>query len=142
MAKAKANYTEPNSKVDLEERLAKGNKSDLELSTYSDEAPEEDEGARKFALEDNDLDGYIGVDPVYQNYASDSLKPGRAEDGPEADLEAIAYGEVEPPPAPEPKEEPKDEPKDEKKDESASAATPASTPTAPAPATPSTTDNK
>lgn len=32
-------------------------------------------------------EGYVGTDPIYQNYAEDTHKPLAAEDGPEADAE-------------------------------------------------------
>ena len=32
-------------------------------------------------------EGYVGTDPIYQNYADDTHKPYAAEDGPEADAE-------------------------------------------------------
>lgn len=90
--KKEAVYEKPNSQVDLESRQETGNRSGLEVSTFREEDREDDGNARKFALEDNELDNFIGVDPIYQNYASDHLKPGRAEDGPEKDLEDQAYG--------------------------------------------------
>jgi hypothetical protein len=93
--KATAEYSKPASQVDLEERLAKGHESSLVLSTYGEKDPEPDPNARQFALEDNDLSDYIATDPIYQNYASDHLKPGRAEEGAEAEVEKFVHGETE-----------------------------------------------
>ena len=94
--KEKANYILPNSQVDLEERLAKGNASDRVISTSDDHKPADDDGnGREFALEDNNLDGYVGVDPIYQTYANETDAPLRADGGPEAELEAFIYGDDE-----------------------------------------------
>lgn len=84
---AEAQYAKPASQVDLEERLANGNKSFRELSTSDTfEAPEEDGSGRDFAVEDNELDGYVGTSPEYMTYANETEKPGVAEDGVEAQI--------------------------------------------------------
>lgn len=82
-------YTKPTSQLDLEARQENGNASFKVLST-SDQAPkpgDEDEDARSYVVEDNDLDGYLNVDPIYMNYASDTEQPLLAEEGPEQVLE-------------------------------------------------------
>lgn len=70
----KPNYEKPSSQLDLEARQKKGYKPSSVLIQGED--PQ---------VSDN---GYIGVDEVYQNYANDTEAPLRAEDGPEAKIEA------------------------------------------------------
>lgn len=87
MAENEARYAKPSSQLDLERRLENENRSSRILSTAPSykEAVEEG-GAREFAVEDNNLDNYLGVDVVYQNYASDTDEPLEAEGGPEKEL--------------------------------------------------------
>lgn len=65
--KDEAVYTRPTSQVDLEERL----KADNRLG-----APVEN--AKPKPVSD---DGYVGVDPIYQNHANDTDAPHQADDG-------------------------------------------------------------
>ena len=37
--------------------------------------------ARVMVVEGNDVSDYVGVDPMYQNYANETEKPGKAEEG-------------------------------------------------------------
>ncbi len=102
-SKEKANFEPPASQVDLERRQESGNASDRVLSTSDEYArrqaeksdDEKDEGVRSFAVEGNDLDNYVGVDPIYQNYANESEAPLKAEDGPEQVLEEAVEEEEE-----------------------------------------------
>jgi len=99
----KANYEPPASQVDLEERQKSGFASAAVLSTsdeyarrQAEKGDEEDENARSFAVEGNDLDGYLGgISPEYQTYANPTEKPHKAEEGPEQVLEEFAYEEDE-----------------------------------------------
>jgi len=101
--KEEANYEPPASQVDLERRQESGNASDRVLSTSDEYArrqaeksdDEKDAGVRSFAVEGNDLDNYVGVDPIYQNYANESEAPLKAEDGPEQVLEEAVEEEEE-----------------------------------------------
>lgn len=79
----KAQYAKPASQVDLEERLENGNQSDKVLSTADSYEGAADEGGRDFAVEGNDLDGYVGVSPEYQNYANETEAPVEADDSAE-----------------------------------------------------------
>lgn len=94
--KQKAQYAPPATQVDLEERLANGNESSAVLSTADNykQAVEEDENAREYTVEGNNTDDYVNVDPIYQTYANETEAPARAEEGPEADLEAVIHGEA------------------------------------------------
>ncbi len=91
---AKAEYTKSAAQVDLEERQKRDNENpNLILSTFEGERPEvEDDSARDFTIEGNKTDAYVGVDPVYQNYASTTEKPLRSEKGAEKALEDEVYG--------------------------------------------------
>lgn len=72
----KAEYSKPTSQVDLEARLESGNKSSRVLSTADNyEAPADTEPGRDMRVEDNDVSNYVGVDPIYQNYAEDTHAP-------------------------------------------------------------------
>lgn len=100
--KATAEYSKPASQVDLEERQEAGFASNAVLSTsdeyarrQAEKGDEEDENARSFAVEGNDLEGYIDVSPEYMTYANASEKPHKAEEGPEQVLEEFAYEEAE-----------------------------------------------
>lgn len=75
--------TKPTTQVDLERRLAIEN-GDLD--------PEEDAGTpRDFKVEGNDTSAYIGVDPIYQNYAEETHQPLASDGGPEERIEERAY---------------------------------------------------
>ena len=94
--KKEAQYERPASQVDLEARLENDFASDAILST-SDEAArrqaeeaeknQADEG-RRMVVEGNELDNYVGTDPIYMNYANETEKPGvpEGDDNPEAKL--------------------------------------------------------
>ncbi len=86
--KEKAQFSKPNSQLDLEHRLETGNKSFRELSTSDTfEAPDGDDGTgRDYRVEGNETDGYVGTDPMYQTYANETEAPGVAEEGPEAEV--------------------------------------------------------
>lgn len=84
-AQSEAQYAPPASQVDLAERLANGNASSAVLST----APSAVQEARPV-----DEEGYVNVDPIYQNHANDTEAPLQAEgdDNPEAQLEREGFG--------------------------------------------------
>lgn len=84
----KARYSKPASQVDLERRQENGNASPLTAPTADESTVplREDTGGRDFRVEDNDISNYRGVDPIYQNYANDTEKPLRAEEGAEAEV--------------------------------------------------------
>lgn len=87
-SKGKAQYAKPATQVDLEERLANGNASFKVLSTAENApVPDPDEVAgQSYAVEGNELDGYIGTSPEYMTYANDTEKPGVGEDNVEEDV--------------------------------------------------------
>lgn len=88
----KATYAPPSSQVDLEYRQKHGNESDRVLST-SDAAPQEaPQDGRDFAVEGNDLDAYVNVNPEYMTYANETEAPAKAEKGPEKVLEESGLG--------------------------------------------------
>lgn len=99
--KPKAEFAPPASQVDLAERLESGNASDRVISTSPEyfrrmeEADDPDEG-RVMQVEGNDVSGFVGVDPIYANYANETEKPGVAEgdDNPEAALEEANFGQL------------------------------------------------
>lgn len=106
-AQKKAVYEPPSSQVDLANRLENGNESNAVLST-SDAAVErqakreeeagEDTG-RPMTVEGNDVSGYIGVDPIYANYANETEAPLAAsekegKDNPENALIAAGAGQL------------------------------------------------
>lgn len=97
MADDKPQYSKPNSQLDLERRLENGNASDRLLSTAPGEKPSADDAAgRSYAVEGNDLTGYVGVDPIYQTYANDTEGPYEADDSAEKQiLEEFAEGQAE-----------------------------------------------
>lgn len=76
---AKPQYTKPTSQTDLEERQ----KPDYVPSSQLIQGTDPD-------LSDN---GYVGVDPIYQNYTNDTEKPYLAEKGPEKKVEELVYAE-------------------------------------------------
>lgn len=43
----------------------------------------EDENPAPFAVEDNDTSAYVGVDPIYQNYANETERPIKADEADE-----------------------------------------------------------
>lgn len=91
MAQAKkkdeAEYALPTSQVDLQSRLDNENRSSRILTTADQyEQPEDDDG-RSFAVEGNDLEGYIGTNPEYMTYANETEAPIVAEEGPESEVE-------------------------------------------------------
>lgn len=85
-------YTQSTAQRDLEERLARGNKVEpIRQGVNPSDQLDEDSA-------------YVGVDPIYQNYASDTEKPYASEEGPEAEAEALyldAVNGVQPEPIPE-----------------------------------------
>lgn len=70
----KANYEKPASQVDLEARQKKDYQPSSVLIKGEDPV-----------VSDN---GYIGVDPIYQNYANETEAPMKSEGGPEAKIQA------------------------------------------------------
>ena len=70
---AKPTYTKPTSQLDLEERQAKDYRNPSELIKGEDIGPSDN--------------GFIGVDPVYQNFANETDKPLVGEKGAEAEIE-------------------------------------------------------
>lgn len=52
--------------------------------------PEEDVSVATGEGDENDTTGYVGVDPIYQNYADETTKPLVAEEGPAKFLEEQA----------------------------------------------------
>lgn len=89
----KPQYTKPSSTLWAEEQEKNGNASSKVLSTYSDEPVKSDGNDRKLAVEGNETEAYVGVDPIYQTYANDTEAPLRAEKGVEAKLEERVYGD-------------------------------------------------
>ena len=73
-------YTKSTAQLDLEAFQARE-----KARAAGKRAPEEE--GRSFAVEDNDLDGYIGVSPEYQNYADETHAPLSAEKSAEAVVE-------------------------------------------------------
>lgn len=74
------NYTLPTVQADLEKRLEEGDVPHGVLIKGTDPTPSEN--------------GYVGVDPIYQNYADVTHKPFRAgEESPEAVFEDALYSE-------------------------------------------------
>jgi hypothetical protein len=51
-----------------------------------------EEAAKRYATEDTDTSGYIGVSPEYMTYANDTEAPLTAEEGAEAELLEIQQG--------------------------------------------------
>lgn len=87
----KAQYAKPASQVDLEERLANGNRSFRELSTSDTFTGAEDDGkGRDYRVKGNDTSAYVGTDPMYQNYANKTEKPGAS---PEESVEGQIFAE-------------------------------------------------
>lgn len=74
---AKPNYEKPASQVDLEERQKKDYMPPAQLRPGVDPEPSHT--------------GFVGVDPIYQNYANATEAPLRAEKGPEKQIEETAY---------------------------------------------------
>jgi hypothetical protein len=98
--KKKAQYEPPTSQVDLAARLESGNASDRVVSTSNEAArrdaeQEVDEG-RIMIVEGNVLDGYVGVDPIYQNYANKTEAPltGDNDKNPENALFEEGFGQM------------------------------------------------
>ena len=81
--KEEAQYAPPASQVDLAERLESGNASHRVLST-ADIAVQEPRP--------EDVEGYVNVDPIYQNYANETEKPLQGDGGPEGQLEEEGFG--------------------------------------------------
>lgn len=85
-------YTKPTSQLDLERRLEEQNKvqpaSHLTALNPADQLD----------LDDESDDGFVGVDPIYRNYANDTEKPLQADEGAEAKAEELhwksVYGEA------------------------------------------------
>lgn len=76
---AKPNYEKPASQLDLEARQKKDYVSPSVLTQGVDREPSEN--------------GYVNVDPVYQNYANETERPYLAEKGAEAEVEKAYYSE-------------------------------------------------
>lgn len=72
--KEEAQYAPPASQVDAEERRANENRSSKVLSTAEIFEPDETDTGRDYG--DVDRSGYIGTNPEYQTYASETEKPG------------------------------------------------------------------
>lgn len=86
--KPKVEYTKPTSQLDLEARL--------------DSDEDEALGTPLFPMKNPDLDpteeGYVGTDPVYQNFANETDKPLAADGGADQLAEEAAqdaYGDAE-----------------------------------------------
>jgi hypothetical protein len=126
-AKKKAEYTQPATKDNLQEFYDR----------ESGKEKEPDEGRVFQELSDEDKKAYVGVDPIYQNYASDTDKPLLPEEGPEAETFKRAAEEEELLQSGGSRaEEPEEEAEEEADNEPGEA-----TPVAP-PAPPATPDNK
>lgn len=76
MPKEKVRYSKPTSQQDLERRLEKDNEAETLLT-----------GVNPAEQDHLVSDGYVGVDPVYQNHANDTDKPRASEDGAEKKAE-------------------------------------------------------
>lgn len=76
---AKASYSKPTSQLDLEERQSKDYVVPGQINLGTDPQPSDS--------------GFVGVDPVYQNFANDTEKPFKAEKGPEAKAEEVLYAD-------------------------------------------------
>lgn len=76
---AKAKYEKPASQVDLEARQKSDYVPPSVKKVGTDAEPSEN--------------GYVGVDPIYQNYANDTDGPQAAESGPEAKVESDFYAD-------------------------------------------------
>jgi hypothetical protein len=76
----KPNYEKPTSQVDLERRLKDDYVSPSVLGQAVDPVLESE-------------NGYVGVDPIYQNFANETEKPYASEKGVEKKLEAPYYGD-------------------------------------------------
>lgn len=76
---AKPQYSKPTSQVDLEER----SKDDYVPPAQLVQGTDPELASTPF----------VGVDPVYQNYANDTEKPLRAEKGAEKKFEDLAYAD-------------------------------------------------
>lgn len=115
---SKPNYEKPTSQLDLEARQ----KDDYQPSSVLTKGTDPE-------LSNN---GYVGVDPIYQTFASETEKPFLAEKGPEKKIEDnYVSDDVDLDQAATPEgESDADKYKDE--DEKSSTPTPASTPTPPA----------
>lgn len=86
-----ASFAKPTSQLDLEERLARGNEVEPILVAINPNQQGLD-----------DVEGYVGTDPIYQNYANETEKPYAAEGGAEAEAEALHDFAVSAEAAPEP----------------------------------------
>lgn len=75
----KANYDKPTSQVDLEARQQEDYVPPTQLQPGVDPSPSDT--------------GYVGVDPIYQNFANETEKPYAAEGGPEAVVEETVYAD-------------------------------------------------
>ena len=113
----KANYEKPASQVDLEARQKKDYQPSSVLIKGED--PQ---------VSDN---GYIGVDPIYQNYANDTEAPLKSEGGPEAKIQANFVAEDADFTAGATAQGEADEEDDDEEDETLSGSTSPSTPQTP-----------
>lgn len=73
MADNEPNYTKPSSQIDLETRQAEDYEVPTKLIQGTDPKPSEN--------------GFIGTDPIYQNYANETEKPFLSDGGAEAEIE-------------------------------------------------------
>lgn len=94
----KPNYVDSAATADLKARQEVGNENPSTiLSTFppleAEKSDTVDEDARDMKVEDNDTDAFLGADPVYVNYGIEQNKAYRTEEGPEAAIDKIAYGE-------------------------------------------------
>lgn len=95
-------YEKPASQVDLEARIANGNASNqvvIDSNEYrrrKESGELEDVAGRDFTVEGNDTSGYVGVDPIYQNYANETEAPMKADEGAEATVfeQAASEGDI------------------------------------------------
>lgn len=76
--KKEAVFEKPTSQLDLEARQADDYRSPLQLNFGNDHNEAVDRG------------GFVGVDPVYQNAATEAQRPFHAEEGPESVVEEQA----------------------------------------------------
>lgn len=90
----KAQYAPSSQQVDLEARVANGNKSTRTLSTADGYEPDESLAGRDFRVEGNETEDYLNTGLEYQTYANDTEAPARAEDGVEQNMDDILRGEA------------------------------------------------
>jgi hypothetical protein len=72
-------YAPSAAQVDAEQRRENDNKSSKVLSTAEVYEPDSSDTGRDYGRTGEELEGYVGTDPMYQNYAEDTEKPGVGE---------------------------------------------------------------